>query len=235
MICIPVVASTMEEALSEMERCFSLADVVELRVDHMMDPDLGTLMRNKKGKILVTNRSGAEGGKFVGGERERIEMLKEAVRLGADYVDVELSTDVSLAEEVIAEVKGSHGRTKLIISHHDLGGTPSVRELRARLSRCWMLHAEIAKIVTKANSFQDNLRTLGLLPYARSRGRAVIAFCMGEMGRPGRVLAALLGSYMTFASLEKGRESAPGQLTVAEMRKILRILHPRGSEAGSRW
>ncbi len=207
-----------------MERCLSLADCVELRIDHLEDPDLGILLKGWRGRVLVTNRRREEGGAFSGTERERIERLKQAVELRADYVDVELSTEESLLEEIVAKVKGTKGSTRLILSHHDLMGTPSVRELRGRLRQCWGLGADIAKIVTKANSFPDNLKTLGLLPYARRRKRPLIAFCMGEMGRAGRVLAPLLGSYMSFASLTKGQESAPGQLTVEEMRWALSIL-----------
>lgn len=224
MICIPIVARTTSEALDQMGRCLPLADCVELRIDHLMDVDLGMLMRSWRGRVLVTNRRREEGGGFSGTERERIERLKEAVELGAHYVDVELSTEESLLEEVVAKVKGRNGLTRLIVSHHDLRGTPSIRELRRRLQRCWGLEADIAKIVTKANSVHDNLKTLGLLAYARRRDKPIIAFCMGEMGRPGRVLAPLLGSYMSFASLTKGQESAPGQLTVEEMRGALSIL-----------
>ncbi len=234
MICIPILARTTSEALDQMERCLPLADCVELRIDYLMDADLGMLMRSWKGRVLVTNRRKEEGGGFAGSERERIERLKQAVELGAHYVDVELSTEESLLQEVVAKVKGRSGLTRLIVSHHELRRTPSVRELRTRVQRCWGLEADIAKIVTKANSIDDNLKTLGLLPYARRRNKPVIAFCMGEMGRPGRVLAPLLGSYMSFVSLTEGQESAPGQLTVEEMRRALGIL-TRGMGPGCPW
>jgi 3-dehydroquinate dehydratase len=36
----------------------------------------------------------------------------------------------------------------------------------------------------------------------------------------------LLGGYLTFASLEPGEESAPGQIPAGEMRRILDLLSP---------
>jgi 3-dehydroquinate dehydratase len=53
---------------------------------------------------------------------------------------------------------------------------------------------------------------------------------MGEKGRISRVMAPLLGSYLSYASLDTGAESAPGQLTIAEMRQIQEILHAAGTE-----
>ena len=47
---------------------------------------------------------------------------------------------------------------------------------------------------------------------------------MGAKGRLSRVAAPLLGSCMSYASLEDGAESAPGQLTAREMKTILGIL-----------
>ena len=38
-------------------------------------------------------------------------------------------------------------------------------------------------------------------------------------------MAPLLGSYLSYASLEKGAESAPGQLTIEEMKQIQKILN----------
>ncbi len=55
-------------------------------------------------------------------------------------------------------------------------------------------------------------------------GQDIIAFCMGAKGRLSRVAAPLLGSCMSYASLEEGAESAPGQLTAGQMKTILGML-----------
>ena len=81
--------------------------------------------------------------------------------------------------------------------------------------------AEITKIVTRAETWGDNLRVLELIPKARDMGTQIIALCMGPMGRISRVFSLLLGGYLTFASLEEGQESATGQIPVAEMKSLL--------------
>jgi len=43
---------------------------------------------------------------------------------------------------------------------------------------------------------------------------------MGELGHISRILTSRFGGFLTFASLEIGKESAPGQLTVDELSKI---------------
>ena len=225
MICIPIVAKDQGAALVQMERGFPLADILELRIDQIRNVNLENLMRRKRGKILVTNRRKDEGGEFSGTERQRVELLKEAVELGVDYVDIEVRTEGALIKELSAKIRNHHGRAKWIVSHHDFSETPSKRSLRKRLNECTRTGADIVKIVTYANTVEDNLRVLGLIPYARRKGVEIIAFCMGEMGRISRIMAPLLGSCFSYVSLEKGTESASGQLTLEEIRDVFRILN----------
>jgi 3-dehydroquinate dehydratase type I len=71
---------------------------------------------------------------------------------------------------------------------------------------------------------EDNLNILKLIGYAKKANQKIIAHCMGEKGKISRIMAPFFGAYMTFASLDKGAESAPGQLTVTEMKTLFRIL-----------
>ena len=50
-----------------------------------------------------------------------------------------------------------------------------------------------------------------------------IALCMGERGQPTRMLAAKYGGYLTFGALGGGKESAPGQPTLHQLRQIYRL------------
>ena len=159
-----------------------------------------------------------------------MELLKEAVELGADYVDIEVRTEEALIEELSTKIGNHHGRTKWIISHHDFSGTPSERALRRKLDECNGTGADIVKIVTYANTVEDNLRVLGLIPHALRKGGEIIAFCMGELGRISRIMAPLLGSSFSYASLERGAESAPGQLTIEEIKGVFKILNGVGAD-----
>jgi 3-dehydroquinate dehydratase type I len=232
MICLPIVVKTTAEAVAQMEKGALLADILELRIDQIKDVDLERLMNRKRiaKQILVTNRRRDEGGGFAGTEQERIGLLKDAVALGADYVDIEVKTEKTLRKELVEQIERHRARTKWIISSHDFNGTPSERALRKTYDMCSTIGADIVKIVTHAHAIEDNLRVLGLIPYARNKGQAIIALCMGEHGKISRVVAPLMGSFLSYASLEKGKESAPGQLTIEEMRLIQHIVNPAGIE-----
>lgn len=225
MICIPIVAGTNEEALLKMERSFPLADIIELRIDSIRNVNLSELISAKSNTpLLITNRKKDEGGSFEGSERERIALLKEAVELGAEYVDIELSTEDALIEELLLKIRNHDSQTGLIVSHHDFNGTLSEKRLKEKFNECLRAGADIVKIVTYANSVEDNLKVLNLIPYAKRKGKEIITFCMGNPGRISRAVAPLLGSYLGFASLERGDESAPGQMTAHEMKQVLTIL-----------
>lgn len=224
MICVSVLVETNQKALRIMARGFALADMVELRIDRMGAPDLAALVGARKGRLLVTNRRKKEGGFFAGPEKDRVDLLAEAARLGADWVDIEASTGERLIGDLAAKISGPAGNTKMIVSHHELRGTPPWRGLRRRYEACRAFGAHVVKIVTYADSVEDNFRVLQLIPRSLAEGQAIVAFCMGPQGRISRILAPVLGSCISYASLRKGAESAPGQPTVSEMRRALRCL-----------
>jgi len=224
MICISIVPGMNEEALSLLARALPGADLVELRIDRIERPDLPRLLHAGKERILVTNRRRDEGGFFTSCENRRMELLREAVDLGARYVDIEARTGAAAVGRLEKAIRAKRGKTRLIVSHHDLNGTPSRQTLMKRLKACRALGADIVKIVTLAQTAEDNLRVLELIPQALGVGQDIIAFCMGAKGRLSRVAAPLLGSRMSYASLEEGAESAPGQMTAGDMKTILGML-----------
>jgi 3-dehydroquinate dehydratase type I len=227
MICIPVVASRQSEALQFIEMAAKLADVLELRMDLLSDGNVKELIEAVRSfspilKVLVTNR--VMEASDPRDEKKRIDGFLEAVARDADFVDMELFTEPAWIEKVRNVIAARRNRTSLIISHHDFQKTPSSRIL----SRCFQegvaAGADVVKIVTMAKTPADNLRVLNLIPWARRRNMQIIAFCMGEHGKVSRVAAPLLGSLFTFASLERGSESASGQLSIGEMKQALEIL-----------
>lgn len=222
MICIPIYAATADAAIEKIERAAPLADLVELRIDRIPGADLERLLNARRTPVIVTNRSRQEGGGFTGTEEERVELLREAVRLGADYVDIETATDPALKAGLREAIAGTS--VKLIVSWHDFSGTPPLDFLKAKLEECMADVPAIVKIVTHASDTADCLRTLELIPYARLRNQAIIAFCMGRRGKISRITAPLLGSVIAYASLEPEEASAPGQLTIHQMREIYRIM-----------
>jgi 3-dehydroquinate dehydratase type I len=224
--------------------------MIELRMDLIHQGDLRALIDRGRDmspslKVLVTNRSAAQSGKVSEGQKysragrlaeadeakipddeiQRIEVLKDAVALGCDYVDCEWDTPATLRDELLARIRDLRRQTRLIVSDHDFQKTPSLAVLKKRLSHCVDAGADVVKIVTYARQPEDNLRILELVAYARKEGHDIAAFCMGESGMASRLMAPLLGSCITYASLRRRLASAPGQLTIKEIGVISRILN----------
>ncbi len=165
--------------------------------------------------VLVTNRPTREGGLFSGLEKERIGVLEKAVEAGAEWVDLEMD----VTPEIVARFQ-SLG-TRVLLSHHDFTSTPGDRVLRKWAGQMAMRRPQALKIVTQAQSPEDNLRVLGLIPWARGRlGQAPIAFAMGPMGRWSRLACLLLGSPWTYVQLPGQHAAAPGQLSLDEVKML---------------
>ena len=217
-IVVPIVGPGHREALDQIARAETLGDMVELRLDLIGDSDVGELIHATDKPAIATCRRAAEGGKYEGPDYKRIELLQNAVSAGAAWVDVEYQ---SLVDRQTAEVAGNllrrRERTKLILSHHDLEGTPE--DLHPLYERMLSHKPDVIKIVTTGARAEDGIATLRLLWEAR---HPTVAFCMGPYGVASRVLAAKFGAPFTFGSLEEGKESAPGQVTAAALRDIYR-------------
>ena len=227
MICIPITAKTHAGAMRAIEHSAVAANVIELRMDLIHKGRLVELIEKVRAcdeslEVLVTHRPQAGGDSSQ--ERSRIDCLKEAVGLGADYVDVELQTDRGLRQDLIETIARLQRRTALIVSHHDYERTPPLKTLRLLFQKCVRAGADIVKIVTWAESPQDNLRVLGLMDDAEREDIDLINFCMGPQGRISRIASPMLGSYLSYVSLRRGGQSASGQLTITEMNKIMDIL-----------
>jgi 3-dehydroquinate dehydratase type I len=172
--------------------------------------------------VIATNRPSREMGAFEGPEDLRLQILSEAARAGADWIDLEHDA----AREGIAGFR-MHD-TKILVSWHNPSETPSRQVLRSRLEKMCKTEADALKIVTKAQTDEDNLRVLELIPLARREFDIdLIAFCMGPIGKWSRLVSVLLGSPWTYAQIPGQEVTAPGQLTVAQVRDVLRIMDLR--------
>lgn len=224
MMCVSLSPESNEDALAKMREAFQLADVVELRIDGIRDVDLKRLLAGERKKVLVTNRCHEEGGLFPGSEKDRVALLQQAVELGADYIDVELRTSPDLRRNIVAAIDNGKRKTRLILSWHDMSGTPSERVLRNKVDQGCGEGADIVKVVPYARTDADNLKILNLLVHSQKRGREIIAFCMGPKGRLSRAIAPFWGSRISYVALSTAEMTAPGQLTAAEMQHLHRIL-----------
>ena len=94
--------------------------IIELRLDLIDGFDLPMLLKEAGKPCIVTNRCKKDGGQFAGTEEERVEILRRAIELGADYIDIETSTPGPLLKSILE----NKGGVKVILSHHDFTRTP---------------------------------------------------------------------------------------------------------------
>ena len=219
MICIPIIAKNTDEAREKIGRADTLAEMLEIRLDMMDSFDLHEIIQAARKPVLVTYRSKKEGGSGSADPETRTDYILTAIQKGAEFVDVEWRLPPKWRQKIF----DARGRSGIVISRHINDGTPSEPDLEKIFRDCAATTADVVKIVTRAETWADNLRVLGLIPMALDRGIPIIAFCMGTMGRISRVFSHLLGGYLTFASLERGQESAEGQIPAVEMKKILEM------------
>ncbi|MCR4335820.1 MAG: type I 3-dehydroquinate dehydratase [archaeon] len=222
MIAVPITANTVAEAVKQIELANKDADVIELRLDcfrELSEKDLKKIIGECKKIIICTCRRKEEGGLFNEPESKRIGVLKKCMKLNSDFIDLEFGTNKTQKDKIFEYKKEHKLKTKIIISKHFYGFTPELQELEKLLAKM-KKNADVVKIITKANSHEDNKIIFSLLKLAKKKGIKLISFCMGKTGRDSRILALPLGSFLTFASLEKGNESADGQIPIIEMKKI---------------
>lgn len=215
-VCVPIVETTVEKARRSIEKVQRLADLIELRIDYLEKPRIKPLLLGNDVPFIVTNRRREEGGRYGSDEASRLCLLEEAIDLGVDFIDVEWSTRRSLLQRLFKRKEG----TRIILSFHDFRGTPSRSKLESIRRQMLEYGADVTKIVTLSHTYEDNLKTLSLIPRAREKGQPIVAFCMGEKGRMSRLFAPVMGAAWTYGCMEKDRTSAPGQLTISEMKEI---------------
>jgi 3-dehydroquinate dehydratase-1 len=194
------------------------ADMIEVRLDLEEGDPLGALKEVRLATsrpIIATNRMAAEGGGFRGSERERIEMIRRASDY-ADYVDIELRAP--LRDDIMNRVD-----KPFIVSYHDFDGMLGLDELRSIMEEMKDAGADIAKIAVTPASLKDNLKILEFLLEAGA-DMPLCMIAMGDIGRHLRAVAPIYGSAMTYGYVSQ--PTAPGQMSVSELRVALRGLDP---------
>ena len=210
-LCVSLTEKDTDAMLAAMRALPPEVTLAELRLDAMDSCDLERLCAGRDRAIVVTNRAARQGGLRRQDEAARLESLRHAARLGAEFVDVELD-----AAGQLGPLPPETGR---IVSHHDFNGTPP--DLDALLGRITAAGADVAKIAVTARDMADVPPVLDLL--RRRAGRTqLIALSMGEEGVATRVLAPKFGAFLTYASLAQGNEAAPGQVPYRHMIEMYR-------------
>ncbi|KAJ1809565.1 3-dehydroquinate dehydratase (3-dehydroquinase), partial [Coemansia sp. RSA 2598] len=212
------------------------AHAIELRVDLLLraadfiDADFGdqgvedafvhyvhrqfTMLRHfSRLPVVFTVRTAPQGGAFpADADSLRLRLLHSAVQWSAEYVDVEVD---NAAPALFAARRNS----LVIASYHDTTGTKLrwgaaecefANEILARARSC----GDIAKLISVANSWEDNLDCMRFIQRNHSVAAPLIALNMGYVGQLSRVLCPCL-TPVTHPLLTTA--AAPGQISVAQI------------------
>src|SRR5437764_1391453 len=135
-LCVTVTAATMAELRARRDAVAG-ADLVELRLDTVADPDVRGALAGRRLPVIVTCRAAWEGGSFTGSDEERRRLLGDALVLGAEYVDIE-------ARAGFDDLLTPGNRERVVLSMHDFNGMPGDAASRVRAMRS--AGAAIAKL-----------------------------------------------------------------------------------------
>ena len=209
-LCVTVTAKTTAE-LRENRDAVADADLIELRLDSVGDPDVAGALAGRRCPAIVTCRPTWEGGMFGGSEPERKALLSEAIRLGAEYVDVEWHARF---DDLVAHRNGRG----IVLSMHDFSGVPA--DLPDQVQAMRATGAEIVKIAAQTTRLADCVPLLDV--GARAGQRGLVVSGMGDHGIATRILAARFGSMWTYAGAlrEIGQLSAPSLLRDFHFRSL---------------
>ena len=233
-IIVPVVDAAREGILDKAREIVSLsADVVEWRADFYQDAlhidrlleTLGMLRAELGGlPLLFTLRTKHDGGESdVDFEQYKTVNMAAAGSGCADLIDVEICRGAEALRDHIDAIHAAG--VKVTGSFHDFRGTPSREEMVSRLRQAQDMGADISKLAVMPRNREDVLALLEASVEMRETFavRPILTISMGPLGMVSRIACGISGSCMTFGAA--GRTSAPGQLQVEELRRVLNMLH----------
>ena len=212
---------SLEEAQSLDATRYQDADIIEWRADYLPKEVIlqvaPAVFEKFAGRELVfTLRTRSEGGQIDLSPEEYIHLIKEVAQLyQPDYIDFEYYSYKDVFEEML-------DFPNLILSYHNFQETPE--NMMEILSELTSLNPKLVKVAVMAHTEQDVLDlmnyTLGFKTLNPEQEYVTIS--MGKVGKVSRITADVTGSSWSFASLDEA--SAPGQISLANMKKIREIL-----------
>ncbi|ESK93685.1 pentafunctional arom polypeptide [Moniliophthora roreri MCA 2997] len=205
-------------------------DLWEIRGDLLASYDLtflsfqiSTLRHHSTLPILLTWRTVSQGGKYPDvsskdpdAMKAYQQLLHHALRLGVEYIDLE----ITLPESTFSEIVAQKGNTSVLGSYHDWKGnlvwmSPQTRQLYDRMVRSG---SDIVKIASMAKTFEDNMSLRQFVGTLDRNATPLLAINMGPEGKISRVLNPIL-SPLSHPLLP--RAAAPGQISFYESQTIL--------------
>ncbi len=221
-ICVSVCAETAEELISQINRAENLADVIEIRFDCLKESDVDSFLRQfdrkkYKSTFLTTFRPYEQGGKknLTYSDREQFWIHSHIFEF-TDWADLEEDFPAT----TIRSIWGRNAFQKIIKSQHNFIEVPA--DLSQIYDKLKTEESDILKIVIQTNDITNTIAIWKLLERAKSENQQIIPIAMGESGKWTRILGLAHGAFMTYAALDSGKETAPGQVSARDLIEVYR-------------
>ncbi|HQU85688.1 MAG TPA: shikimate dehydrogenase [Pyrinomonadaceae bacterium] len=242
-ICVSVCAETADELIQQIKRAEDLADVIEIRFDSLSFSELDNFFKLFK-KIKPSIKAPILAAMHKSVETETIETSEETYIIPdtfrvwekilasntLDYFDpfqggvtallIECWNNFETSAVPIISFFKNAKKHKFIFSHHDFEKVPS--ELNNIYKTMKETPADIVKIAVQTSVITDTIPIWKLLERAKSDNKQIIPIAMGEAGKWTRILGLAHGAFMTYASLDSGSETAPGQVSASDLIDVYR-------------
>jgi 3-dehydroquinate dehydratase/shikimate dehydrogenase len=223
-VCLCLTGKTLEQDLQILDKYRGYIDLAELRVD-CLDPDERFLIRSFPEKaglpVILTIRRKIDGGFFENGEGARVTLLSKGLafaevdrRRNFAYVDIEEDLEVPGLEEAVRTFG-----TRIIRSYHNVENADG--DIAEKIKKLRRAEDEIAKVAVSPHSLEDVIKVYQAA--RESKDLEKILICMGPFGANTRILAAKLGSYLSYCSASGDLPAAPAQLDPKELIELYRF------------
>lgn len=241
-ICVSVCAATADELIEQIKRAEELADIIEIRFDCLIESEVDSALNDIKGNknYIFTFRPKEQGGKRELSLEEREQFWNS----GYDSYGADFEEDV--VENHLYWLYGP----PVICSYHDFDKVPgNLDEIYERIKNA-NANIDVVKIAAQADDITDTIPIWKLLErwktekpnleweelkrieklekrmnYAFPRPVSflqIIPIAMGEAGKWTRILGLAHGAFMTYAALDAGQETAPGQVSARDLIEVYR-------------
>src|SRR5262245_32872718 len=204
MICISINQESRRMALVDMLNAARQCDLLEVRLDRFgKAPELGELLAAKPKPVIMSCRRPRDGGHWEASEDERLAILRQCIISKADYVEIELD---------VADTIRPFPPAKRVITYTNRSETPA--NLAEIYAEAQTKKPDVIKLTTLARTPEE------AWPLVQIMARPAVPTVVIGLGSPGvmlSVLGAKIGAPWTYAALERGMESYPGQPTVADL------------------
>jgi shikimate dehydrogenase len=198
-LCAVVTGSDGEELVLRARRALDRgADMVELRLDHLPNPDEGIaavldVLANhpaiEGGEVVVSLRAPVDGGAYPGKEEDRVSLLEALATSAATWVDLEGYLPSGTLAHLTTLARSANTRT--VLSWH-LEGSEGFDGLASRTREAVQDRlVDAVKIVLVVDDRRSLERYLAVAGALAAEGISHVTIPSGRLSRIGRMMAPL--------------------------------------------